>query len=138
MELVHEDCEEIVMINDSFSKETVHTSKGQYCLDDEKFIDIQGVVGSIPEIFYTNKQVCSEYCSVLKLPQVDEVLMKEEYIKITPELNQIKKSLQTYKEQTKFLQSINEKLMTAIKGYERIWRRRKQIIRSYFQYLKTS
>ena len=30
-------------------------------------------------------------------------------------MNQIKESLQTYKEQTKFLQSINEKLMTANK-----------------------
>ena len=59
MELVHEDCEEIVMINDSFSEETVHTSKGQYGLDNENFIDVQGVAGSIPEIFCTNKQVCS-------------------------------------------------------------------------------
>ena len=41
--------------------------------------------------------------------------MKEEAIEIAPELNQIKKSLQTYKEQTKFLQSINEKLITANK-----------------------
>ena len=51
MELVHEDCEEIVMINDSFSEETVHASKGQYFLDNENFIDIQGVAGSIPKIF---------------------------------------------------------------------------------------
>ena len=35
--------------------------------------------------------------------------------KIVQELNQIKKSLQRYKEQTKFLQNINEKLMTANK-----------------------
>ena len=41
--------------------------------------------------------------------------MKEQAIEITPELNQIKKSLQTYKEQTRFLQSINEKLMTTNK-----------------------
>jgi len=93
MELVHEDCEEIVMINDSFSEETVHTSKGQYGLDNENFINVQGVAGSIPKIFCTNKQVCSEDCSVSKLPQEDEVLMKEEAIEITPELNQIKKSL---------------------------------------------
>ena len=32
-----------------------------------------------------------------------------------PELNQIKKSLQSYKEHTKFLQKINENLMTATK-----------------------
>ena len=41
--------------------------------------------------------------------------MKEESIERTPELNQIKKYLQTYKEQTRFLQNINEKLMTASK-----------------------
>ena len=41
--------------------------------------------------------------------------MKEEAIEIAPELNQIKKSLQTYKDQTRFLQNINEKLMTANK-----------------------
>ena len=41
--------------------------------------------------------------------------MKEEDIEITLELNQIKKSLQTYKEQTRFLQSINENLMTTNK-----------------------
>ena len=36
----HEDCEEIVMINDAFSEETIHTSKGQYCLDNDKFMDV--------------------------------------------------------------------------------------------------
>ena len=91
--MVHEDCEEIVMINDSFSEETVHTSKGQYGLDNENFIDVQGVSRSIPERFCTNKQVCSEDCLVSKLPQEDDVLMKEKAIEITPELNQIKKYL---------------------------------------------
>ena len=89
----------IVMINDSFSEETVHTSKGQYCLDNENVIDVQGIAGSILEIFCTNKQVCSENCLASRVPQEDEVLMKEEAIEIAPELNQIKKSLQTYKEQ---------------------------------------
>ena len=90
---MHEDCEEIVMVNDSFSEETVHASKGQYCLDNENFIDVQGVARSIPEIFCTNKQVCSEDCLVSKLSQEDEVLMKEEAIEIAPELNQIQKYL---------------------------------------------
>ena len=46
MELVHipknrnEDCGEIVVVNDSFSEETIHASKDQYCLDNENFIDI--------------------------------------------------------------------------------------------------
>ena len=57
----------------------------------------------------------SEDCSASKFPQEDEVLMKEKAIEIAPKLNQIKKSLQTYKDQTKFLQNINEKLMTANK-----------------------
>ena len=48
MELVHKDYEEIVMINDSFNEETVHTSKGQYGLDNVNFIDVQRVAGSIP------------------------------------------------------------------------------------------
>ena len=60
MKSAHEDCEEIVMIDDAFSEETIHTSKGQYCSDNENFIDVQGVAGFIPEIFCTNKQVCSD------------------------------------------------------------------------------
>ena len=57
----------------------------------------------------------SEDCSVSKFTQEDEVLMKEKAIEIASELNQIKKSLQTYKEQTKFLQNINANLITANK-----------------------
>ena len=115
MKSAHVDCDKIVMINDAFSKETVHTSKGQYCSDNENFIDVQGVAGFTPEIFCTNKQVYSEDCSASRIPQEDQVLMNEEDIEITPELNHVKKSLQTYKEQTRFLQNINEKLMTANK-----------------------
>ena len=51
----HEDVMEVVMIDDALSEETVHTSKDQYCADIERFVDIQGVAGSIPEAFYTNK-----------------------------------------------------------------------------------
>ena len=109
MELVHiprnrnEDYGELVMVNDSFSEETIHASKDQYCLENENFIDLQGISGSIPEIFCTSKQVYSEDYSVSKYLQEDEVLMNENAVEIVPELNQIKKSLQTYKEQTKFL-----------------------------------
>ena len=67
MKSAHADCKEIMMIDDAFSEETVHTSKGQYFLDNEKFIDVQGVAGSIPEIFCTNKQVDSEDCSVSRI-----------------------------------------------------------------------
>ena len=104
-----------MMIDDAFSKETVHTSKGQYCSNNENFIDDQGVAGFVPEIICTNKQVYSEDFSASRIPQEDEVHMKEEDIEITLELNQVKKSLQTYKEQTRFLQNINEKLMTTNK-----------------------
>ena len=50
------------------------------CLDNENFIDVQRVAGFLPEIFFTNKQMCSKYCSVSKLPQEEMVLMKEESI----------------------------------------------------------
>ena len=61
MELVHipknrnEYYGEIVMVNDSFSEETIHASKDQYCKGNENFIDIRGVAGSILEIFCTSK-----------------------------------------------------------------------------------
>ena len=41
--------------------------------------------------------------------------MKEEYLEISLELNKVKKYLQTYKEQTRYLQNINEKFMVANK-----------------------
>ena len=63
-----------------------------------------------------NKQVYSKNGSVSKSMQEDEVLVDVKETEVVPELNQIKKPLQTYKEQTKFLQNINESLMTANKG----------------------
>ena len=115
MKSAHEEYEEIMMIDDALSEEMVHTYKGQYCSDNEKFIDVQGVAGSIPEVFCTNKQVDSEDCSTSRILQEDEVHMKEEDHEISLELHQVKKYLQTYKEQTRFLQNINEKLMTTNK-----------------------
>ena len=64
------------MIADASNEETVHTSKGQYCSDNEKFIDVQGVARFIPKIFCTNKQVDSEDCSTSRIPQEYEVHMK--------------------------------------------------------------
>ena len=54
----------------------------------------------------------------MKSSQADEVFMDTKETKVIPKLNQIKKSLQYYKEKTKFLQNINENLMTANK---RLW-----------------
>ena len=50
-----EDAMDFVLIDDALSEETVHTSKDQYCANIERFIDIQGVAGSIPEAFCTKK-----------------------------------------------------------------------------------
>ena len=72
MELIHnprgrnEDCGDLVIVNDSFNEETIYASKEQYCLENEKFIDLQGILGCIPEMFCTSKQVYSENCSVSK------------------------------------------------------------------------
>ena len=41
--------------------------------------------------------------------------MKEEDVDVTSELSQFQRTLQTYKEQTKYLQDINEKILVANK-----------------------
>ena len=41
--------------------------------------------------------------------------IKEEEVNVNSELSQYQRSLQTYKEQTKYLQDINEKLLVANK-----------------------
>ena len=70
MELVHnsrgrnKDCGELVIVNDSFSEENIHVSKEQYCVENENFIDLQGISRCIPEVFCTSKQVYSEKCPV--------------------------------------------------------------------------
>ena len=89
----HEDGMEIVIINDALSEETIHTSKDQYYSDIEKFIDVQGVAGSIPESFCTSKQVNLDDCSASRILHEEEVHMKEEDLEMSPELNQVKKSL---------------------------------------------
>ena len=81
----------------------------------EKFIDMQGVAGSIPAVFYTDKQDNFDEGSVSKSLHKEGGHIREEDLEISPELNQCKRSLQTYKEQTKYLQDINEKLMVANK-----------------------
>ena len=55
-EAAHEGAMNVVVIDDAGSEETVHTIGDQYCVDNEKFIDIQGVAGTIPEDFCTDKQ----------------------------------------------------------------------------------
>ena len=102
----HEYGMEIMMIDDALSEETVHTYKDQYCLDIEKFIDVQGVAGSIPEVSCTNKQVDSEDCSASRILQEEEVHMKEEDLEISPELNQVKKSLQTTRSKLGFYKTL--------------------------------
>ena len=86
MELIHNSsgrnkyCGKLVIVNDSFSEENIHVSKEQYCLENENFIDLQGISGCIPEMFCTSKQVYSENCSVSKYIQEDEVLMSEKEV----------------------------------------------------------
>ena len=52
--------------------------------------------------------------------------MREEDLEISPDLSQCKRSLQTYKEQTRYLQDINEKLMVANKRLREDMKTRKQ------------
>ena len=113
-EAVHEDAMNVVVIDDAGSEETVHTTGDQYCVDNEQFIDMQGVAGTIPKEFCTDKQDIPNDGSTSKGLQ-EGVHIGEEDLEISPELSQCKKSLQTYQEQTRYLQDINEKLMVANK-----------------------
>ena len=65
------------IINDSFSEENIHVSKQLHCLENENYIDLQGIAGSIPEKFFMNKQAYSENenGSVSRSMQEDEFLM---------------------------------------------------------------
>ena len=81
----------------------------------EKFIDIQGIAGSIPEAFCTDKQDNPDNGSVSKGLQEEGVHIIEEDLEISPELSQCRRSLQTYQEKTRYSQDINEKLMVASK-----------------------
>ena len=111
----HEDAMNVVPIDDAGSEENVHTAKDQYCVDNEKFIDIQGITGSILEAFCTDKQDNPNNGLVSKDLQEEGVHIIEEDLEISPKLSQCRKSLQTYQEQTRYLQDINEKLMVANK-----------------------
>ena len=123
MKLIHhprnrnEDFGKLVIMNDSFSEENIHVSKEWHCSENENYIDLQGIAGSIPEKFCMNKQAYSENenGSISRSMQEDEFLMDVKEIEVVLELNQIKKYLHSYKEQTKFMQNINEILMTANK-----------------------
>ena len=106
---------EVVVIEDAASEGTLHIARDQYSEDMERFIDMQGVAGSIPVVFSTDKQDNLDEGSVSKSLPKEGGHMREEDLEISPELSQCKRSLQTYKEQTRYLQDINEKLMVANK-----------------------
>ena len=92
---INEDFGKLVIINDSFSEENIHVSKEWHCSENENYIKLQGIVGSIPEKFCMNKQAYSENenWSVSRSMQEDEVLMDVKETEVVPELNQIKKYL---------------------------------------------
>ena len=83
MKLIHhprnrnEDFGKLVIMNDSFSKENTHVSKEWHCSENENYIDLQGIAGSIPEKVCMNKQAYSENenGSVSRSMEEDKVLM---------------------------------------------------------------
>ena len=111
----HEGDKEVVIIEDAASEGTINTAEDKYCENMEDFIDMQGITGAIPEMFCTDEQnKLNEGSKFKNLPE-ERDCMREEDVDISPELGQCKISLQTYKEQTRYLQDINEKLMVANK-----------------------
>ena len=107
----------LVVVNDSFSEENVQVWKDWHFSENENCIDLQGNAGCIPEIFCINKEAYSknENGSVSKNLKEYEYFMYIKETEVVPGLNKMKKSLQCYKEQTEFLQNINENLMSANK-----------------------
>ena len=100
---VQEGDQEVVVIEDAASERTIHTVKEKYCENMEEFIDMQGIAGSIPAMFCTDEQNKLDEGSKLRNMPEERDCMREEDMDIPPELGQCKISLQTYKEQTRYL-----------------------------------
>ena len=113
--IAQEGAREVVIIEDAASEGTINTAEDKYSQNMEEFIDMQGVAGAIPEIFCTDEPNKLVEGSKLGNLSEDKDCMREEDIDVTPELGQCQRSLQTYKEQTRYLQEINEKLLVANK-----------------------
>jgi len=114
-EISQEGAKEVVVIEDAASEGTINTVEEKHYENMEEFIDMQGVAGAIPEIFCTGEHNKHDAVSNLQSLSEEKDDMKEEDIDVTSELNQCQRSLQIYKEQTKYLQDINEKLLVANK-----------------------
>jgi len=114
-EISQEGAKEVVVIEDAASEGTINTVEEKHYENMEEFIDMQGVAGAIPEIFCTGEQNKLDAGSKLKSLSEEKDGMREEDVDVTSELGQCQRSLQTYKEQTKYLQDINEKLLVANK-----------------------
>ena len=104
-----------MIIEDEFSEDTVNTIEDKQSKNVEEFIDLQGLEGVIPDRFCTGEQDKLEDDSKLQNLSEGKEDIKEEEININSELNQCQRSLQIYKEQTKYLQDINENLLVANK-----------------------
>jgi len=114
-EITQQAAKEAVVIEDAASEGTINTVEEKHYENMEEFIDLQGVAGAIPEIFCTGEHNKHDAVSNLQSLSEEKDDMKEEDINVTSELNQCQRSLQIYKEQTKYLQDINEKLLVANK-----------------------
>ena len=86
---------DVVVIEDAASEGTIQTTRDQYCEDMEDFIDRQGVAGSIPAVFCTDKQDNIDEGSVSKSLHVEGSHIREEDLEISLDLSQCKRSLQT-------------------------------------------
>ena len=96
--IAQEGDQEVVVIEDAASEGTTHTAEDKYYENMEEFIDMQGVVGSIPAMFCTDKQNNLDEGSISRNLPEERGGIREEDLDISPELGQCKISLQTYKE----------------------------------------
>ena len=77
---------ELVVIEESVSKEKVQLINEEHVSEGEKFIELQGMAEHIPESFCTNKQnyVENDIDSGLKSLQEEETIMDTDEVDIIP------------------------------------------------------
>ena len=108
---------ELVIIEESMSKDKVQLINEEQVAEGEKFVELQGRDEHILELFCTSKQNYDEKKIDLGLKSVqkEEIMVDTDEADVIPELVHMRKFMVSYKEQNKYLQDLNENLMLANK-----------------------
>ena len=107
---------EFVVIEESVSRDRVQLLNEEQVSEGEKFIELQGGVQHIPEIFCIGKQNYErEMDSGLASVQKEDIMVDTDESNLIPKLKQIRKFMISYKKQNEYLHEMNENLMLSNK-----------------------